>query len=243
MPYTFTHFSFEETPCLYLFLMWPYIQTIRRNIQPLNSLPGTWQVQKFNGLQEEGATASLGTCTVTSYQIYSFPSLAASESSSFSPLYIIAGFLLECNCLRTPWDTTKLSHNASLRFAGPETLIWQPCTLELNSNNGSVLININLRAERKILALCKHTDPEDYLKMLLYIFISKRANKSDKLIIWFHHISTVYATVGFTHIALLHIIELDEKTTALIIRENQHCFFKYCSEQISCMEAQIWSFF
>lgn len=85
---------------------------------------------------------------------------------------------------------TKLSHNASLRFAGPETLIWQPCTLELNSNNGSVLINIKLRAERKILALCKHTDPEDYLKMLLYIFISKRANKSDKLVVWFHYIST-----------------------------------------------------
>ncbi len=124
---------------------------------------------------------------------YSFRSLAASESSSFfPPLYIIAGFLLECNCLRTPWDTTKLSHNASLRFAGPETLIWQPCTLELNSKNGSVLINIKLRAERKILALCKHTDPEDYLKMLLYIFISKRANKSDKLIIWFHHISICY---------------------------------------------------
>ncbi len=30
--------------------------------------------------------------------------------------------------------------------------------------------------------------------------------------------------VGFTHIELLHIIELDEKTTVLIIRENNTVF-------------------
>ncbi len=222
--------------------MWPYIQTVRRNIQPLDSLPGTWQVQKFNGLQEEGATASLGTCTVTSYQIYSFRSLAASESSSFfPPLFIIAGFLLECNCLRTPWDTTKLSHNASLRFAGPETLIWQPCTLELNSKNGSVLINIKLRAERKILALCKHTDPEDYLKMLLYIFISKRANKSDKLIIWFHHISICYG--GFYPHRTPSYHRAGWKDHSAHNQRKQHCFLKYCSERITCMEAQIWRCF
>lgn len=157
---------------------------------------------------------------------------------SFSPpLYIIASVLLECTCLRTPWDTTKLSQNASLRFARLETLIWQPCTLEVNSNKGSVLINIRLRAERKlkILALCKHTHSEDYLRNTWSL--SKRANVLNM-------VSPFSSFISYGWMKGPQCQSSPQRITTFLIllygERSIYCIYVCVCLEIACMEAKIW---
>lgn len=94
------------------------------------------------------------------------------------------------------------------------TLIWQPCVLELNSDKGSVLIKIQLRAKRKwkILALCKHTQR---ITSETYFHLKQKSNFLNGFTI------LLLQFVGLPH-EFLHIKQLDERTTMPILNEDHH---------------------
>lgn len=84
--------------------------------------------------------------------------------------------------------------------------------------------------------------------MLLYIFISKRANKSNKLIVWFHHISICH--VRFYPHSTPSYQRARWKDHSAHLQGKPTLFFCFVfintmvnrSAYVTCMEAQIWRF-